>query len=64
LEASVGFTYGYVDVSGNKSQFREDNWMRDKNRGGLDELNLLYMPNSDDEYQIVVEAKAINDEYL
>lgn len=62
LEGSVGLHYGYTDVSGNRSQFREDNWTRDANRGGLEELNLLYTPNSDDEYQVEVKAKAISDD--
>ncbi|MCX6910859.1 MAG: hypothetical protein NTY01_22845, partial [Verrucomicrobia bacterium] len=35
IEATVTPVVTYVDVSGNKSKFREDTWMKDGVSGGL-----------------------------
>ncbi len=55
--------YGYFKVCGDNGRFREDQWMNDKGRGGIDWFHYECLPEDECDYHVLLEGKAIFDDW-
>ncbi|NGX42434.1 MAG: hypothetical protein K940chlam7_00714 [Chlamydiae bacterium] len=55
--------YGYCGVSGDRGRFREDQWINDNSRGGIDWMHVEFFPEEEKGYEMLLEGRAIVDDW-